>query len=95
MKKLFLIFGLAVLFLTACNDSSDSEKYGISPVYAASISNDYSANENTVYVCTGPNSKRYHRHSDCRGLDRCSEEIEAVTVSKAQSMGRTPCKLCY
>lgn len=95
MKIKILIFGLAVLFLTSCNDNSDSEKYGISSVYAASISNDYSANENAVYICTGPNSKRYHRHSGCSGLDRCSEEIVAVSVSKAQSMGRTPCKLCY
>lgn len=96
MEKLFLIFGLTVFFLTACNDSHDLNEggqYGMSPVYAANLQG--ATNENTVYICTGPNSKRYHSHSDCRGLDRCSEEIVAVTVSKAQSLGRTPCKVCY
>lgn len=94
MKKLFLIFGLAALFLTACSDKNDSEKYGISTVYAANLQT-MATNENTVYICTGPNSKRYHLHSVCRGLGNCSGEIEAVTVSKAESMGRTPCKWCY
>ena len=94
MKKLLLIFSLAVLFLSACSGNNDSEKYGISSVYAANLQTG-AANETTVYICTGPNSKRYHKHSDCRGLGKCSGEIKAVTVSKAESMGRTPCKWCY
>lgn len=93
MKKFLLIFSLAILFLSACSDNN-SEKYGISSVYAANLQT-RATNETTVYICTGPNSKRYHKHSDCRGLGKCSGEIEAVTVSKAESMGRTPCKWCY
>lgn len=92
MKKLILIFSMAALFMTACSDNS--EKYGISSVYAANLQGE-GTNENTVYICTGPNSKRYHSHSDCRGLGKCSGEIREVSVSKAKSMGRTPCKWCY
>jgi len=53
MKKLILIFSMAALFMTACSDNS--EKYGISSVYAANLQGE-GTNENTVYICTGPNS---------------------------------------
>lgn len=93
MKKLYLILSITALFMAACSDNNN-EKYGISSVYAANLQGE-GTNENTVYICTGPNSKRYHSHSDCRGLGKCSGEIKEVSVSKAKSMGRTPCKWCY
>ena len=51
--------------------------------------------ETYVYICTGPNAKRYHSSSTCRGLDNCSKEIKKVTISIAKDKGRTPCKICY
>lgn len=51
--------------------------------------------EEIVYICTGPNSKRYHKSSHCRGFKHCSGSIQAITVSKAQAINRTPCKWCY
>ena len=48
-----------------------------------------------VYICTGPQSKRYHKASTCRGLSNCSKEIRRVSLEKARSMGRTPCKWCH
>ncbi len=36
-----------------------------------------------VYICTGPNSKRYHASSSCRGLRRCSGSIKAVSREDA------------
>ena len=45
--------------------------------------------ETYVYICTGPQSKKYHSSKDC------SVEIKKVTLSKAKSMKRTPCKICY
>ena len=54
------------------------------------------ANETeTVYICNGPCSKKYHKISNCKGLGKCSTRVEAVTKEQAKSMGRTPCKLCY
>lgn len=48
-----------------------------------------------VYLCTGPQSKRYHCRSTCRGLNNCSEDIVRVSLAKARSMGRTQCGICY
>lgn len=51
--------------------------------------------DNRVYICTGPKSRRYHRSPYCRGLNRCSDEIEAVDVETAEEYDRTPCRICY
>ena len=51
--------------------------------------------ETYVYICTGPKSKRYHKTSECKGLDNCSKDVKKVTLSYAQDIGRTPCKICY
>lgn len=49
----------------------------------------------SVYICTGETSTKYHTDPDCRGLSRCSGEIEEVSEEEAEDMGRTPCKICY
>ena len=49
----------------------------------------------TVYICTGPKSKRCHAHRNCRGLKKCSAEIVSISLDKAQNSGYTPCKICY
>lgn len=51
--------------------------------------------ETKVYICTGEKSTKYHSSPDCRGLGRCSGEIEEVSEEEAEGMGRTPCKICY
>lgn len=56
---------------------------------------DAAASEATVYICVSENSKRYHCNRNCRGLNNCEHTIREVTVSKAKSLGRTPCKVCY
>lgn len=87
MRYLFLIIA-SVGFLmvnTGCYDRA----------YANSVANLNTQAETTVYVCTGPQSKRFHKTSHCRGLNSCSGDILAVSISKAKSMGRTPCKWCY
>jgi hypothetical protein len=50
-----------------------------------------------VYVCMGPSSKKYHRTSDCRGLNNCSTKIYEVTLKYAQEeLRRTQCGAgCY
>lgn len=51
--------------------------------------------DESVYICTGETSTKYHCDQDCRGLSHCSGEIEEVSEEEAESMGRTPCKICY
>lgn len=55
----------------------------------------YDNNDESVYICTGETSTKYHSDPDCRGLSRCSGEIEEVSEEEAEDMGRTPCKICY
>jgi hypothetical protein len=49
----------------------------------------------TVYICTGPSSTKYHNRSNCSCLNSCSTAISSVSLSSAQSMGRTQCGCCY
>lgn len=60
-----------------------------------SVQTTHETNETMVYICTGSMSKRYHKTSNCRGLNSCSKEIKKVSVDYAKKIGRTPCKWCY
>lgn len=48
--------------------------------------------QQTVYICKGSMSERYHLSPKCRGLDKCTTKIYAVTLSEAKKIGRTLCK---
>jgi len=48
-----------------------------------------------VYICTGQKATVYHSSSICRGMNRCSGNIAAVSLAKAEKMGRRGCKICY
>lgn len=48
-----------------------------------------------VYICTGPQSKCYHKTSSCKGLKSCSKEIRKISLEEALDMGRRPCRICY
>jgi hypothetical protein len=50
--------------------------------------------QNRVYICKGPDSYRYHRNLNCRGLNNCTAEVYEVTVNHARRLKRTPCKIC-
>ncbi|WP_435623163.1 hypothetical protein [Flagellimonas sp.] len=45
----------------------------------------------SVYICNGKYSKRYHLSPYCRGLSNCKASISSVTVAEARYMGRTLC----
>lgn len=50
---------------------------------------------NTVYVCTGKSAKKYHKSSRCKGLRNCKGDIVKIERSRAEAMGKTPCRICY
>ena len=45
----------------------------------------------SVYICKGPYSKRYHLDKKCTGLRNCSTDIYRVTLDEAKKMNRTLC----
>lgn len=51
--------------------------------------------ENIVYVCTGKSAKKYHKSSRCKGLRNCKGDIVKIERSRAEAMGKTPCRICY
>ena len=65
------------------------------PLFCSNIANSVEGETQIVYICTGPQSKVYHKHSDCKGLRSCSKDIRKVTLDKAKSMKRRACKWCY
>lgn len=48
----------------------------------------------TVYICTGPKAKVYHKYKDCKGLRNCSGDVKEISLEKAKR-SRRPCKICY
>ena len=84
MRNLYRSIIVAALIVSAASPALSS---GNTPSPAKSASE-------TVYICTGPKSARYHLTPKCKGLKRCSGSIKAVPLSKAREMGRTPCHVC-
>ncbi len=62
-------------------------------VFTESVSDN--SNNSVVYICTGPKAETFHKRNDCRGLNKCSGSIKALSISKAKEMGRRACKICY
>ncbi len=51
--------------------------------------------ENIVYYCTGPRSKKFHKTNKCKGLKHCSGELRKCSKEEAYKKGFTPCRYCY
>lgn len=87
------------IHLSSCDYYAKAETpytvYLVTEKISALSTSSYMYVKQTVYICTGPQSKRFHKTSHCRGLNSCSGDVVAVTISKATSLGRTPCKWCY
>lgn len=66
----------------------------IAPISLDDFGDHHSINDNTVYICTGNSSKKYHADSKCRGLGGCKGSIKAISKEEAIKMGRTPCGIC-
>ena len=90
MNRIVLLF--AIILMASC--SSSSKKSAAEPEKKESSVRSAGSSDN-VFICTGESSERYHCDRDCRGLSRCSGEIEEVSEEEAEDMGRTPCKICY
>ena len=93
MKHLVLVF--AIILMASCSSSSKKSADSEPAKVGERMAEKSAALSGNVYICTGGSSKRYHRGRDCKGLSRCSGEIEEVTEEEAEDMGRTPCKICY
>ena len=48
----------------------------------------YAQSSNTVYVCTGKYSVKYHKTNTCSGLSACTSDIVSTTVAAAKKNGK-------
>ena len=92
---LLVIMPLIIIALIKTCDKSDNKDKKKNEIKSGLYSTKPQTDKESVYICTGPQSKRYHRTTYCRGLKSCSDDIEAVDVETAEKKGRTPCGICY
>ena len=71
------------------NNNSTKNTEQIQTNESASLENSITANEKTVYITA--NGKKYHSNPNCSNM----KSPKAITLSKAESSGYTPCKKCY
>ena len=53
------------------------------------------SDSDTVYICTGKASKRFHSSDSCEGIMQCTKKIMAMTRADAEKRHRTFCHKCY
>jgi hypothetical protein len=52
--------------------------------------------QNKVYICVSSTAYAYHWTESCRGLQRCTHRIIAVTLDEAKNTyQRRACGICY
>lgn len=83
--RLLLIFCLGLVLLS-CSDNKDKVvKIDINTVQM----------QDSVWICTSENAKRFHASDTCGGILSCGEEIKQFTREEAERNGRTYCHKCY
>lgn len=97
--KTIIQITLCILLATTIGCSKKDKQEGTSKGWATetptTIDKEENEEDNMVWVCTGPKSKRYHCDEDCKGLSKCSRFVEHISIDEAESQGKTPCRFCY
>lgn len=91
-----IALGIALLLPEAMGESKDSDYlYDENSICQEQMDMEVDASDD-VYICTGPQSKRYHKTKSCKGLSKCSTKIIQVSIEEAtDDYYRTPCGYCY
>ena len=85
-----LLIGLSIVLNLSFTVSNPTHQ--INGLIAVTQINKRDAN---VYICNGPKSYAYHSHGRCSGLNNCSTQIYAISLSEALGKGRRACQKCY
>ena len=96
MKRNLMIFAVGTAFMMAmvsCSlfggENSDASSEEVHRVHIDSI-----LPTDTVYICTGSGSKRFHASDTCCGLNGCRKDIRPITRAEAEKKKRTHCQIC-
>ena len=86
---------LCSMFVAACS-TGDGSTSDVKEEKQSSLIDIYTVGDSdTVYICTGKASKRFHSSDTCEGIMQCTKEITPVTRADAESRHRTFCHKCY
>ena len=91
----FLVGVVASSFFGRFSESDSPETEQINGLYFVDSVAIMDADNDDVYICTGPTAKKYHCIPDCRWLENCSGEIREVSLTYARNQGKTACRGCY
>ena len=86
MKKLLLI-ALVAFVAVACSETEEESQGRVDISSVQPI--------DTVYICTGSGSKRFHANDGCAGIVGCTKVIKPVTRAGAEKRKRTFCHICF
>ena len=99
LKRLILVFFYLGLFINAYSHGSGlvaNSSHNNSLKNSLTINQSLTADDQTVFVCTGRHVFAYHSDRNCAALSSCSGEIKYTDESYAlYTMGRRPCCLCW
>ena len=91
MKHLLsLIIVATLIFVVACSSDETEKKPEVQLVDISSV-----LPTDTVYICTGSGSKRFHSSDTCAGIEQCTKKKIAVTRAEAEKRHRSFCQRCY
>lgn len=99
MKTKKIIYSLTIVVLLSANHSyghnGNTASTRTNPIAKTEVAQKHNPQKNDVevYVCTGPKAKRYHRNTNCSGLNRCSAKIKAYKLNNVPNR-YTPCRKC-
>ncbi|WBA44290.1 hypothetical protein [Hymenobacter canadensis] len=48
-----------------------------------------------VYVCMSKGSVAYHATNECSGLNRCNHEVQSMSTTAAEELGKRACLKCF
>lgn len=101
-----IIFGLIVGYCDRKEKKSTPHAF-VSATTTSSTSKPWSGNRldkdfidevepwDTVFICLGSGSKKFHSTMACPGMQNCNSGAEAITREEAEDIGRTHCRRCY
>ena len=86
--SVFTVLAGFALVTTSCVNEEEEQK-------AARVEISTVQPSDTVFICTGSASKRFHATDSCSGVSNCTKEVRGVTRAEAEAKKRTFCHTCF
>jgi hypothetical protein len=93
LQVIALLGGIVLLVaIIRISNRWDDKQYYHAPSWNTDLTDAEAAR--TVFICDNKESRLYHRYTNCEELEKCTAAVKDITVSDAETMGRTECGKC-